>query len=291
MRPVKTGVTPGIGASLLVSAAASIISVNFIHPIELVKTRIQVAGLPLLTTIGDLVRTEGYTALYKGIKPAWLREGSYTALKMGMYAPTRDLIAGDRQATPMEMFVAGCFTGAVGSAVSNPADVFKTMQMANQNAAPPLSQLVQRLYSEQGIKGFYRGLSANVTRATVNNGVKFAAYDICKQYVQDFTGWDRQDSRNFVLSSAISSFCMAVAIAPLDMMRTKLMNQPVDGRAVKNQQVYKGFADCFVRIMRKHGPLAFYRGFVPLYSRMLPATILQLGIFEKLLQLAGYENI
>ena len=75
------------------------------------------------------------------------------------------------------------------------------------------------------------------------------------------------------------------------MMRTKLMNQPVDGRAVKNQQVYKGFADCFVRIMRKHGPLAFYRGFVPLYSRMLPATVLQLGIFEKLLQFAGYENI
>ena len=130
-----------------------------------------------------------------------------------------------------------------------------------------------------------------MTRATVNNGVKFAAYDICKQYVLEFTGWDREDSRNFVLSSAISSFCMAVAIAPLDMMRTKLMNQPVDGRAVKNQQVYKGFADCFVRIMRKHGPLAFYRGFVPLYSRMLPATILQLGIFEKLLQLAGYENI
>ena len=51
------------------------------------------------------------------------------------------------------MFVAGCFTGAVGSAVSNPADVFKTMQMANQHAAPPLSELVQRLYSEEGIKG------------------------------------------------------------------------------------------------------------------------------------------
>ena len=98
---------PGIGASVLISAAASIISVNFIHPLELVKTRIQVTGLPLLTTIGGLVKNEGYTALYKGIKPAWLREGSYTALKMGMYAPTRDLIVGldgtDRRATLMEV--------------------------------------------------------------------------------------------------------------------------------------------------------------------------------------------
>ena len=100
MRPNK----PGVGASLLISAAASIISVNFIHPIELVKTRIQVTGLPLFSTIRGLVRTEGYRALYKGIKPAWLREGSYTALKMGMYAPTRDFIAGtNRQATPLEV--------------------------------------------------------------------------------------------------------------------------------------------------------------------------------------------
>ena len=34
-----------MGASVLISAAASIISVNFIHPVELVKTRIQVTGL------------------------------------------------------------------------------------------------------------------------------------------------------------------------------------------------------------------------------------------------------
>lgn len=293
---IEGGNAPGLWASVVLSGVASIISVNFIHPIELVKTRIQVTGLSVTVTVRRLIHSEGHRALYKGIQAAWLREGSYTALKMGMYAPVRDFIAGfdgsGRSATPGEMFVAGCVTGALGSATSNPFDVLKTMQMANEGVnAPSLPSLARKLVSEEGAGGLYRGILANVSRATVNNGVKFAAYDISKQSVQDLIGWERDDSRNYLLSSMISSFCMAVAIAPLDMMRTKLMNQPVDGKAIKNQQVYKGFYDCFTRIMKKHGPLAFYRGFVPLYTRMLPATILQLGIFELLLTFAGYESI
>ena len=78
---------------------------------------------------------------------------------------------------------------------------------------------------------------------------------------------------------------MAVAIAPFDMMRTQFMNQPVD------KKIYSGFADCAVKIVKKDGVTAFYRGFAPLYARMLPATILQLSIFEVLLNMAGYNTI
>ena len=63
------------------------------------------------------------------------------------------------------------------------------------------------------------------------------------------------------------------------------MNQPVD------RKIYSSFGDCAVKIAQNHGVTAFYRGFGPLYARMLPATILQLGIFEVLLNLAGYKTI
>lgn len=46
-----------------------------------------------------------------------------------------------------------------------------------------------------------------------------------------------------------------------------------------------------MHILRSDGIFAFYRGFTPLYARMLPATILQLGIFEVLLKVAGYKTI
>jgi hypothetical protein len=269
---------------------ASIIAVNFIHPIELVKSRIQVTGKGLVSTSTDLVKLEGWGALYKGIQAAWLREGTYTAIKMGAYAPLRDYMAESVGLSGSEapfwcMFVSGCITGAAGSAVSNPFDVVKTMQMNNEGKIPSLTVLCKDLFREQGLGGFYRGLSTNVMRGTVNNGTKFASYDVCKQFVEDNTGWERANPKNYLLSSVISSYCMAVALAPFDMVRTQLMDQPVD------RQVYKGFQDCFMHILRRDGIFAFYRGFTPLYARMLPATILQLGIFEMLLKVGGYKTI
>jgi hypothetical protein len=32
--------------------------------------------------------------------------------------------------------------------------------------------------------------------------------------------------------------------------------------------VYNGFADCFLKIMRNEGPLAFYKGFVANFMRI-----------------------
>jgi hypothetical protein len=281
------GVKPGVFASIFLSGVASVIAVNFIHPIELVKSRIQVTGLGIVDTAKGLVQSEGYRAFFKGIQVAWIREGTYTAIKMGAYAPVRDALAGEgNKANVAQMLVAGCVTGAAGAAVSNPFDLLKTMQMNNESTKPPsLATLAKELQKEQGWGGFYRGLSANVMRGLMNNGTKFASYDLSKRVVEDNTGWGRADPRNYFLSSVISSFCMAVALAPFDMVRTHLMNQPTD------RKIYTGMGHCFSVILRKDGPFAFYRGFGPLYARMLPATILQLGIFEILLNVTGYTTI
>jgi hypothetical protein len=47
------------------------------HPLETVKTRMQVGGDGLLTVIGNTAKKEGIGGFYKGIVWAWGREGSY----------------------------------------------------------------------------------------------------------------------------------------------------------------------------------------------------------------------
>ena len=69
--------------------------------------------------------------------------------------------------------------------------------------------------------------------------------------------------------------------APLDMIRTRLMNQPAESK------VYKGFLDCFMKVLMKEGPVAFYRGFFMIWMRFAPTTVLQLVIFEQLRGLLG----
>lgn len=116
---------------------------------------------------------------------AWGREASYASIKLGAYAPVRDALGAGKDAPFYLKFLAGAITGGVGSVIGNPFDVCKTLAQANEGKAVPLTALVGDMYKAQGIKGFYRGVQANVMRACVLNATKMACYDIskgCKYY-------------------------------------------------------------------------------------------------------------
>ena len=46
------------------------------------------------------MKSEGVFALWKGIQAAWLREASYTTVKLGGYGPIRDAIGAKDQNAP-----------------------------------------------------------------------------------------------------------------------------------------------------------------------------------------------
>jgi hypothetical protein len=260
--------------------------VNFTHPIELVKTRMQVTGLPITTTVQSLLKNEGFAALWKGIPAAWGREASYSSIKIGGYAPMRNAIgAGGKDAPIYLKFTAGALTGGFGSFVGNPFDVMKTIMQANTGKAVPLPELVAKMYANQGIAGFYRGVQANVMRACVLNGSKMATYDKTKGIIVDGTGWSRKDPRTVFCASVIAGFVMTICVSPFDMIRTKLMNQPTD------KLIYNGFVDCVTKTVKAEGALSLYRGFLPIWGRFAPSATLQLLSLETLYGLCGYESI
>ena len=183
-------------------------------------------------------------------------------------------------------FASGSASGCTGSIVGNPFDVCKTMQMADAGGKQgTLPQLMGRMLKEQGIGGFYRGISANMARATVLNGTKMACYDSIKGVVTAKTGWDRKDVRCMFISAVGAGFFMTCTVAPFDMLRTTLMNQPTD------RKLYSGFVDAATKILKTDGPLAFYRGFFPIWGRFAPQATLQLIIFEQVLKFSGYDAI
>ena len=271
-------------ASMGLACVTALFAVNFTHPIETVKTRMQVQGTGF--SFRAMMRSEGVAALWKGIQAAWLREASYTTVKLGGYAPIRDAIGASEKGAPFYLkFAAGALSGSIGSVCGNPFDVMKTMLMANTANPIPVSTLMARMRAEQGIAGFYRGVQANVMRACVLNGTKMACYDTIKGHVTKATGWSRKDPRCQFTSAIGAGFFMTCTVAPFDMLRTTLMNQPT------NKQVYSGVTDALVQIVRKDGPFALYRGFLPIWGRFAPQATLQLVTLDTLLNLLGYAPI
>lgn len=276
----------GLLTSIALGGASCVFTVNFTHPIETVKTRMQVTGNGLGMVVGNTMKQEGAAAFYKGIAFAWFREGSYASIKLGAYAPVRDAIgAGSPDSSFLLKFLAGAITGGVGSVVGNPFDVMKTMAQANKGESLPLTELVGGMYRDQGLKGFYRGVEANIGRACVLNATKMGVYDISKGYVVAATGWDKKDLATTFCSATLSGFSMTVTVSPFDRIRTALMNQPTD------KKIYDGFVDCAVKTVKEGGVQSLWRGFIPIWARFAPTATIQLITLEYLYDAFGYSRI
>lgn len=256
------------------------------------QTRIQVSteygALGMYGTANKVVSEEGVISLWKGVNAAWMREASYTSLRLGLYEPVKIAFGAhdEESATFLKKFLAGSAAGALGSIAGNPFDVLKTKMMtAGGRVTPSITTTAKELFSSQGINGFYRGIDSNIARAMVLNGTKMAVYDQSKGYVVSATGLSKNSLATQFLAAVTAGFFMTCTVAPFDMVRTRLMNQPNDAK------IYNNAVDCMIKIAKNEGPLTFWRGFMPIWSRFAPTTTLQLVIFEQLRGLMGMKSI
>jgi hypothetical protein len=74
---------PTLIESMACGGAAAAFAVNFTHPIELVKTRMQVSGAGIGETVAGVMKNGGVGAFWKGLPFGWGRELSYTSIKLG----------------------------------------------------------------------------------------------------------------------------------------------------------------------------------------------------------------
>lgn len=291
-RPMATAAAvaaPGLLTQIGMAGSSAVITVTFIHPIDVVKTRIQIGdgSMGVVSTTRQVVNGEGVGALWKGVNAAWLREASYTSLRLGLYEPCKIAFGctTPESTTFLKKFAAGSAAGALGSIAGNPFDVLKTQMMASRGATPSITATAKELFKNQGVSGFYRGIDSNIARAMVLNGTKMAVYDQAKGYVVQVTGWEKSAIATQFFSAVTAGFFMTCTVSPFDMIRTRLMNQPADAK------IYNNAVDCMYKIATKEGPLTFWRGFMPIWGRFAPTTTLQLIIFEQLRSILGMKSL
>ena len=277
---VQSGMTKLL-KNVFCAGAAAVFTVTFIHPIDVVKTRMQVAAKGeggLGEVIGDAMKNEGPGAFYKGIGPAWLREASYTSLRLGLYEPVKQLVgANEAGAGFLRKFIAGALAGAIGSCAGNPFDVLKTKMMANKDSDEGLGYYFSEIKKAEGFMGFYKGFNTNVIRAMVLNATKMACYDTVKNFL--IASFALEGLLLQFMAAFTAGFFLTCTVSPFDKCRTLLMNQD------SNNKQFDGLPSCFMHILKTEGPGGFYKGFFPIWSRFAPTTCLQLITFEQLKRL------
>nr|CAD7199163.1 unnamed protein product [Timema douglasi] len=128
----------------------------------------------------------------------------------------------------------------------------------------------------------FQGVGPTSQRAAVIAAVELPVYDFCKQHLMTTFG-DRVS--NHFISSFIASLGSAVASTPIDVVRTRLMNQrklKTTSGGASTLHIYSGSVDCLAQTVKNEGLLALYKGFIPTWVRMGPWNIIFFVTYEQL---------
>lgn len=205
--------------------------------------------------------------------------------------------------------LAGLMTGFTGAILANPTDVVKVRLQAEagtvsggvyvtglyqgQKPSPGAVVSMWRLASEEGlVRGLFRGVWANCARAALVTSGQMSSYDQTKQLLAaNPFGPFHQEGFRIAFSSFISGLTAATVAAPVDLVRSRVMDDARAGGGGTGGS-YSGALDCAVRTVKAEGPLALWKGWTPAYLRLGPHFMVSLPLLEFLrTQLFGMKTL
>jgi len=204
------------------------------------------------TALG-IAKDEGFFMLWRGMLPALYRHAIYTGIRMSAYEETRNkLTRHDKDGFPLwKKVVAGMTAGGVGQLAASPTDLIKTqIQMEGKRrlqGKPPrvkgMTDAFKKIVAQGGISGLWRGCWPNVQRAALVNLGDLSTYDSIKQKLLNNTNL-KDNSVTHCLSSACAGLVGATMGTPADVVKARIMNQPIDANGKGN-----------IRIQMNHGAI------------------------------------
>lgn len=145
-----------------------------------------------LDCLQKVFRREGVPGLFRGYSALLLRDVPFNFFFFGCYEAYTSAWAkvlgkaSKNDLNPAFILASGGLAGATGWSVVFPADVLKAhMQTASQDAGVTslgLRGATRLVYSQYGIRGFYRGWSAAVLRAFPANGSLFLGVEMTHRF-------------------------------------------------------------------------------------------------------------
>lgn len=110
------------------------------------------------------------------------------------------------------------------------------MQADGMHGGPPryhgIVDAFRTIVKTEGFRGLYKGVSPTTQRAAIVAAVELSSYDECKLLLLRYTNWTDGDKKTHFAASLMAGFLATVASSPTDVIKSRVMNQPVgpDGR-------------------------------------------------------------
>ncbi|KAF0981362.1 hypothetical protein FDP41_012622 [Naegleria fowleri] len=276
------------------------------QPLDVLKTRFQSSAkiyndaatkqnflLKIIDSLKITAKTEGLHGLFRGLIPNIAGIFPSRAIYFATYSGTKDLMSkycGLSSDSPLVHIGSAAACGVVVPAVMNPMFLVKTriqLDLYKPNSSRGSNtpnyngymDCISRIYRDEGVKGFYKGLTASFL-GIFETAIYFVLYEQVKRMALKSTSSSEGETPKFTPLTyiTVSGGCKLVASAityPHEVVRTR-MREIVDGKC----RYDKGMINAFKTIAIEEGTKGLYSGMGAHLIRVVPNTAIMFLSFE-----------
>ncbi|MCJ1376969.1 Mitochondrial oxaloacetate carrier protein [Xylographa soralifera] len=283
--------------SFIAGGMAACGAVTVTHPFETVKIRLQLQGelqskldaprmyKGVLHGVKVIAQNEGPKGLFRGIGAAYVYQMILNGCRLGFYEPLRKgtttAIFKDANVQSLGVNIfSGAASGILGAAAGSPFFLVKTrlqsyspfLPVGTQHGYKNARDGFRKIYTNEGIKGLYRGVGAAMVRTGFGSSVQLPTYFFAKRRLVRHLNMEEGPALHLASSTA-SGFVVCCVMHPPDTIMSRMYNQ--------TGNLYTGVLDCLLKTVKTEGLFAIYKGFFAHLARILPHTILTLSLAEQ----------
>eukprot|EP00392_Amoebophrya_sp_AT5.2_P002182 g2187.t1 len=283
VNPVWKATKPFVTGSIAGSFATCCI-----QPMDMVKVRIQVAAAEgkatsPVTIASQLIKNEGFLAMYSGLSAGLTRQVIYTGARLGLYDIFTDMVAkspGEKSFPMWKTATCALAAGGLAAILGNPADL-SLIRMQTDSMLPKEKQAGYRhaghamssIMKTEGFGGLFKGAAPTSVRAMALNLGMLGGNTAAKDFLSQNVGLDKSSTACVFGASAIAGFFASAFSLPFDFVKTQIQKMKPDA---SGKMPFSGPLDCAMKMLAEGGPLRFYAGFPTYYFRIAPHAMITL---------------
>ncbi|XP_043267259.1 mitochondrial coenzyme A transporter SLC25A42 [Venturia canescens] len=172
----------------LAGSLAGVTSQSLTYPLDLARARMAVTHRDEYKTLHEvflrIYQREGVSAFYRGFTATILGVIPYAGFSFFTYDTLKQWFAVHAVDSPglsaMSSLICGALAGVVGQTSSYPLDIVRRRIQTSAVTRTHYHTIYEtsvKIYTEEGVMAFFKGLSMNWVKGPVAVGISFATYD------------------------------------------------------------------------------------------------------------------